>query len=72
MTILKMAFHSRTGRRIVEVFDDAGRMVGCVYPTDDGSNAIHIVSAHFDGEPAPSEGVIPIPGFLIKFRKAFG
>ena len=47
MTSLKMAFHETTGRRIVEVFDDRGEFIGAIYPTQDGSNCIHLVSKYF-------------------------
>ncbi len=47
MTILKMAFHSQTGRRIVTVFDNSGRFVAGIYP-DEPNNGIKIVSAHID------------------------
>lgn len=70
MTSFKMAFDLK-GRRIVEVYDDLGEFVACVYPTADGSNAIHIVSKHFDGAPVESEGAMPIPGYLVKFTKGW-
>lgn len=69
MTSLKMAFHDNTGRRIVEVFDDKGAFVGAIYPTEDGSNTIHIVSKHFSGDPTPSSGMIPVPGYLVHFKE---
>lgn len=70
MTVLKMAFHSSTGRRIVEVYDDFGRMVGCIYPDDTGNNGIHIVSRYFDGDPKPTDASqIPVPGYLVKFKR---
>ena len=34
MTSLKMAFHSATGRRIVEVYNDHGKMVGVITVDD--------------------------------------
>lgn len=43
---LKMAFHSTTSRRIVEVYDNAGAFVACIYP-DEATNSIKIVSKHF-------------------------
>jgi hypothetical protein len=69
MTSLKMAFHERTGRRIVEVFDDSGEFVCAIYPGQDGSNSIHIVSKHFADEPIrQSAGLIPVPGYIVQFK----
>ena len=68
MTSMKLAFHSATGRRIVEVYNDDGHMVGCIYPTDDGSNSIHVVSNYFADEAIKeSAGMLPVPGYLVKF-----
>jgi hypothetical protein len=70
MTSLKMAFHGSTGRRIVEVFDDRGAFVGAIYPTDDGSNSVHLVSKHFDDDPIkPSVGMVPVPGYIVRFKE---
>lgn len=78
MTTLRMAFHQTTGRRIVEIVDDRGYVCGVVYPTDDGSNAVHIVSRYFAGEPErPDSGPLGallldqsgVESFLIKFRE---
>ena len=71
MTSFKIAFHQNTGRRIVEVFDDSGEFVASIYPTHDGSNAIHIVSKHFEGDPpiVRSESMIPVPGYFITFKR---
>ncbi len=44
---LKMAFHSITGRRMVEVRDNSGRMVACIYPDED-SNGIKVISKYVD------------------------
>jgi hypothetical protein len=69
MTSFRIAFHSATGRRCVEVFDDHGQFVAAIYPTDDGSNRIHIVSNYFADDPiAPSSGDVPVPGYLVKFK----
>jgi len=69
MTSLKMGFHSATGRRMVEVYSDDGKMVGCIYPTDDGSNSIHIASNYFaDDALKASIGMLPVPGYLVKFK----
>lgn len=68
MTALKMSFHSGSGRLMVEVYDDRGKMVGCIYPTEDGSNSIHVVSNYFADEPIrESKGLLPVPGYLVKF-----
>ena len=71
MTALKMGFHSATGRRIVEIYDDRGKMVGVIYPTENGSNAIHIVSNYFaDDDPvSKSVGMVPVPGYLVRFKE---
>lgn len=70
MTTLKMAFHSQSGRRVVEIFDDSGRFIGAIYPTDDGSNGVHIVSKHFDDPVVEaSPGAILMPGYLMRFKR---
>ena len=70
MTSLTMAFHTLSGRRTVEVYDDAGEFVGCIYPTNDGSNSIHIVSNYFGEDPIKrSIGMLPVPGYLIQFKE---
>jgi hypothetical protein len=70
MTSLKLGFHGATGRRVVEVYDDRGKMVGCIYPTEDGSNAIHLVSNYFaDDAVKQSVGMLPVPGYLVKFKE---
>ena len=69
MTALKMATDRLTGRRLVEVYDDDGKFVAAIYPTHDGSNAVHVVSKHFDKVGVPSEGLIDVPGFLISFER---
>lgn len=43
---LKIEIHAVTGRRMVEVFDNAGHFVAAVYP-DDEKNGVKIVSHHF-------------------------
>jgi len=69
VTSLKMSFHSATGRRMIEVYNDDGKMVGCIYPTENGSNSIHIVSNYFADDPIKeSHGMLPAPGYLVKFR----
>ena len=70
MTTLKMAFHDQTGRRVVEVFDDRGTFVAGIYPTDDGSNSVHIISYYFADKPIkPSPGNVPMPGLLVCFKE---
>jgi hypothetical protein len=62
-----MAFHSDTGRRMVEVYDDRGEFVACIYPVT-GANGIHIISKHFADEPIiESEG--EPPGYIVRFKK---
>lgn len=43
MSSLKMAFHSTTGRRMVEVYDDADRLVAAIYPD---TNGVKIISKY--------------------------
>ena len=70
MTTLKSGLHTGTGREIVEIYDDDGKMVGCIYGTDNGSNSIHVVSNYFcDDEPIKkSVGMLPVDGYLVKFK----
>jgi hypothetical protein len=69
MTTLKPGLHSATGRTMVEIYDDDGKMVGCIYATSDGSNSIHVVSNYFADDPInPSVKMIPVPGFVIQFK----
>jgi hypothetical protein len=69
MTTLKMETHMQTGRAMVEVYDDDGNFVATIYPTDNNSNGIHIVSKYFADNPInPSVSMIPVPGFLIQFK----
>jgi len=54
---------------MIEVYNDDGKMVGCIYPTENGSNSIHIVSNYFADDPIKeSHGMLPAPGYLVKFR----
>lgn len=69
MSSLKLAFHSTTGRRMVEVYDDSGRFVAAIYPGEDGLNGIHIASKHFDGPPTEPVSQVPVPSFMIKFTR---
>lgn len=69
MTTLKMAVHGETGRRMVEVYDDSGEFIASIYPTQDGSNTIHVVSNYFSGDPIKSSGMIPVPGYLFHFKE---
>lgn len=69
MTSLQIKLHEITGRRVVEISDDRGDVVGVMYPTQDGSNAVHIVSNYFDDKPIQETvGQIPVPGLLVKFK----
>jgi hypothetical protein len=46
MTTLKVAMHNRrNGIRIVEVYDNDGKFVAAIYPSDE-TNGIKIVSKH--------------------------
>jgi hypothetical protein len=66
MTTLKMAMHSNSGQEMVEIFDDRGALLGCIYPHRDG---VHIVSKHFADEPIMrSVGMIPVPGYLVRLK----
>jgi hypothetical protein len=69
MTSMRMAFHHATGRRMVEVFDDRGQFVGSIYPTENGSNSIHIVSKYFGDYPFESSGEGMPPGYLVRFKE---
>ncbi len=70
MTVLKMAFHSATGRRICTVFDNSGQFVASIYP-DESNNGIKIVSEHIanhvldDG----SSTNPPVPALLVGFTR---
>lgn len=69
MVALRMAFHSVTGRRVVEVFDNDGAFVASIQP-DEARNGIGIVSdyidtvAQEDGSPS-----LPGPAVSVKFRR---
>jgi hypothetical protein len=64
-----MAFHSFSGRRMVEIYDDAGQFVGCVYPNSDGSNSVHVVSRHVDRVEESRRESVDLPGYLITFKR---
>jgi hypothetical protein len=66
MTKLMMAMHTHTGRPMVEVYDDAGAFVACVYAMPD--NCIHVVSKYFAAEPVEVTGADPA-GFVIQFER---
>jgi hypothetical protein len=69
MTSLKPGFHSANAQVMVEIYNDDGKMVGCIYPTQDGSNSIHVVSNYFaDDAVKQSVGMLPVPGYLVKFK----
>ena len=65
---LRMAYQAATAQRVVLVCDDDDSMLATIYPTDDGSNRIHIVSRHFADQPV-EESVGAVPGYTMKFRK---
>jgi hypothetical protein len=71
---LKMAFHSVTGRRIVEVYDNRGVFVAAIYP-DEETNGVNIVSKHFKAvtneayEPLLPE--VRAPGIGVQFKRDF-
>jgi len=69
MTTLKSSLHSATGREMVEIYNDDGKMVGCIYATQDSSNSIHVVSNYFADDPIiQSVGMVPVPGYLVRFK----
>lgn len=69
---LKMAFHTQSGRRMVEVYDNDGRFVAGIY-SDDGGDGIKIVSKHFANfEYRDAEEAIPeVPDVIIQFKFQF-
>lgn len=77
----KFAFHSVTGRRMVEVYDNADQLVAAIYPNEE-TGGIHIVSKHIDelihsrGGAARHFAVferelgdVPAPSVLVRFNK---
>lgn len=65
-----MAFHSVTGRRIVEVFDNSGDFVASIYP-DEETNGIKIVSKHiatFDLDHG-KDSRPPVPAMKVLFLR---
>lgn len=68
MTSLRMAFHGVTGRRIVEVYDDTGILVGAICPSDDRTNTIQVFSDHIA---ALGEIHGPPRGLTVRFDKKF-
>ena len=68
MSELCIGLHRGTGRRIVEIFDDHGQLLGVIYPVE-GNNAVHIVSKNFaDDLFEPSYGILDMPGYVLKFK----
>lgn len=68
---LKMAFHARTKRRVVEVYDNAGVFVALIVPDEDKSG-IKITSKSFH-QHWHDEGtaVVPhMPEINVTFRRA--
>ena len=70
MVSLRMAFHSVTGRRIVQVHDNDGAFVATIYP-DEERNAIKVVSGYIDivAQDDGSRNLPPVPAVSIKFRR---
>lgn len=69
MTTLKPGFHSANSQVMIEIWNDDGKMVGCIYPTHDGSDSIHVVSNYFADDPIiQSVGMLPVPGYLVRFK----
>ncbi len=67
-----MAVHTLTGRSMVEVFDNADRFVGAIYPDDEG-NAVKIVSRYFnETDPVPMISGLgsAAPSLTIHFPRA--
>lgn len=63
----RIAWHSLTGCRIVEVLLDNG-VVATIYPKD--YRGIRLVSPHVDGQPELDDGIgetLPIPTITINF-----
>jgi hypothetical protein len=70
MVSLRMAFHSVTGRRVVEVFDNDGLFIATIYP-DEEHNAIKIVSGYIDtvAQDDGSQSLPRVPAVSVKFRR---
>jgi len=70
MASLKMAFHSLTGRRIVEVFDNDGAFIAAIYP-DEERNGIRIVSGYIEtvAQDDGSQSLPRVPAVNVKFRR---
>lgn len=70
MVSLRMAFHSVTGRRVVEVFDNDGAFIATVCP-DEQHNAIKIVSDYIDtvARDDGSQNLPRVPAVNVKFRR---
>ena len=69
MTTLKMGVHSKTGADMVEVYDDGGRLVACIYPSDDGENCVHIVSRYFAEKPITPVGQGFPESYAVQFKR---
>jgi hypothetical protein len=65
MVSLKMAFHSVTGRRLVEVYDNAGQLVAGIYP-DAETNGINIISKYLNGVVIDEKEP---PAVTVKFKR---
>ena len=64
MVSFKTAFHSVTGRSIIELYDNSGKFVAGIYPDDDG-NGIRIVSDYFD---AVDFRQLPLAQVIVTFK----
>ena len=70
MTEFRLGIHRLTGEIMVDIIGDDGSLVGAIYPTSNGSNAIHIVSKHFAEVPiVQTMAEVPIPGYAVKFKE---
>lgn len=67
MTSFKIGFRAGSARRMVEVFGDDGQFIGAIYPVEDGSNSIHLVSKYETSMEEAPPSRIPLPSKLIKF-----
>lgn len=70
MVSLRIAVHSISGRRVVEVSDNDGTFIATIYP-DEQCNAIKVVSGYLDTitHDDGSRNLPPVPAVSIKFRR---
>lgn len=60
MTNFRFAFHSVTGRRIVEVYDERDKFIAGIYPDERGINVVSkydIAVSKVDAPPLPPNGI---------------